>query len=146
MEVNTVSTYARGILSLLGATAIVAIGLLVASESAAAKTTVCNRGCEARVTFRPKTKGDPKKETLIVRDLKRDGHSAVGWIQVFDRRVGKFLNLGQAVYFNSRGAGGRPKRVRLPLRNGQRVRYRACVGERREGVFFDCSRFRRDRA
>jgi hypothetical protein len=135
----------RAMLVLLGATGALAMSQ-AAAPLASAKSSVCNPGCEAKVGFRAKSGGNAKKETLVIRDREADGHSAVGYIQIFDRRLDEWLGLGRAIYFNSRGAHERPRQVKIQVGNGRAIRYQACVGERGENVFFDCGPFRRDRA
>jgi hypothetical protein len=132
-------------IALVGAIALVA-ALAASASAGGGKTSTCNPGCEARVIFKPRTNGKKGKETLVIRDRAADGHSAVGYFQVFDRRLDEWVGLNDAVYFNSRGAGERPRRVHIQLGNGRRVRYQACVGDRDQDVFFDCGPYRRDRS
>jgi hypothetical protein len=139
--VSDVLNRTRDIFAVLGVTAIVATGLFVVSPSASANGSICNPGCEAQADFRAKKS---KKEVLIVHDLEEDGHSGVGVIEVFDQAVGQWLGFDDAAYFNTRGFEQRPKRFKLRIPNGTRVRYQACVGDRDAGdtglgEFLDCS-------
>ena len=125
-------TRSRNRLAALGATVALTAGLAAPGQPASANGTRCNPGCEAHVKVRT------VKETMTIRDRASDGHSAVGWLQI---RIGsEWLNLNRAIYWNSRGAGGRPRVVPLNLPENARIRYRACVGERALNQFFDCSR------
>jgi hypothetical protein len=137
----------RRTVAVLAASVTVATGLLAVAPSAPAKTSICNPGCAARAVFKSK----PKKERLIVQDKEKDGHSGAAEFQIFDRDLNEWLGLNQAIYWNSRGFGKRPRKYKLPLADGQPVRYRACTGDRDEfesgnGTFFDCGGWRFDNA
>jgi hypothetical protein len=121
------------------AAAAMVIATAVIAPSAQASGSKCNPGCEASVDFRS------YGERFIVHDNERDGHSAVGEFQVLIG--GDWLGLNQAVFWNSNRFVGPPEVFNLSVRDGTPVRYRACVGERAERTFFDCSRnWRRDEA
>ncbi len=111
----------------------VVVATAVGAGSAAASGSKCNPGCEAEVEFRS------TDEILTVHDQKRDGHSAVGELQVLIK--GEWLGHNQAVFWNSNGFVGPPKVFDEEIPEWTRVRYRACTGERAEGEFFDCSRY-----
>ena len=120
--------------------ATLALGAAMTSQAVHASGSRCNPGCEAKVTYRS------GKQHLKIRDKARDGHSAVGELQA--RVNGEWFPFNESGFWNSRGSDKRPKVVDLSgVRNGLRIRYRACVGDRPDRRVFDCSRkWRRDRA
>jgi hypothetical protein len=117
----------------LAGVATLAIAAGVATDTAAASGTKCNPGCEASMEFRS------RGEIITVHDLSRDGHSAVGELEVYVN--GEWLGHNQATYWNSNGFDGPAERYNESIPDGTPVRYRACKGERGENVFWDCSRY-----
>jgi hypothetical protein len=114
-----------------------AIGTLLAGAGMArASSTKCNPGCEARADFRS------RGEILTVHDYAKNGHSAVGWLEV--RHNGEWLGFNDTVYWNSKGFRNSARVFNLTIPDGTPIRFKACQGDRdvgQEGTFFDCSRY-----
>jgi hypothetical protein len=126
----------RGLFVLMAVTAVLAGGLLLVVPSAAPSGSKCNPGCEAQAEFWS------RGEILVVHDYDADGYSAVAYVQY--KKGGSWRDVPSPTiddrFWNSRGRSATVKVFNLSIKDGRRVRYLACKGERAALSVHDCSR------
>ena len=79
-------------------------------------------------------------EKLSVFDTAPDGHSAVGDIERWDGQNWQFWDR----VWNSNGHSNTPVTANYSFPEGQKVRYRACLGEAGTRSVFQCSQWAPD--
>jgi hypothetical protein len=85
---------------------------------------------------------DSYGEILSVYDTAADGHSAVGDIERWDGQNWQFWDR----VWNSNGNSNTPVTANYSFPEGQKVRYRACLGEASTRNVFRCSQWAPDTA